>query len=155
MNGGSEDDVDAILRGVLGLGRRLRAERPAGGVSLSGISLLSTLKRSGPMPAVRLAEEEGLQAQSLSRLIASLERAGCIERQRSQTDRREIVIALTPHGREALAEDMRGRRRWLEQAVGHALTEAERAALLQAADAMLKLARYEEQSLPDRGTTAS
>ncbi|WP_309419500.1 MarR family transcriptional regulator [Telmatospirillum sp.] len=144
MMGDSEADIAAILRGVLWLGRRLRTERPPSGISLSGIGLLSTLNRSGPMSAVCLAAEEGLQAQSLSRLIASLERAGCIERQRSEIDRREIVIGLTPRGREALAEDMRGRRFWLEPAMAQALTETERATLLQAADAMLKLARHKD-----------
>jgi DNA-binding MarR family transcriptional regulator len=142
----TENDVDVatLLRGVLWLGRRLRAERPRSGISLSGIGLLSSLHRCGPMSAVRLAEAEGLQAQSLSRLIASLERLGCIERQRSDIDRREIVIALSPRGHRALAEDMRGRRLWLEQAMAQALTGPERAVLLQAAEAMLKLARFDD-----------
>jgi DNA-binding MarR family transcriptional regulator len=135
--------VAALLRGVLRLGRRLRAERPRCRVSASGIGLLSTLNRLGPMPAARLADEEGLQAQSLTRIISSLEREGCIERQRSETDRREIVIALTLHGQAALADDMRGRRLWLEHAMATGLTEAEREALLQAAEAMLKLSRHE------------
>jgi DNA-binding MarR family transcriptional regulator len=151
MTGTYDDDIAAILRGVLWLGRRLRAERQPSGVSLSGIGLLSSLHRLGPMSAVRLADVEGLQAQSLSRLIASLERAGCIERRRSETDRREIVIALSPRGREALAEDMRGRRLWLEQAMAQALDETERETLLHAAGAMLKLARYDGSDLRNDG----
>ncbi|CAH2601707.1 MarR family transcriptional regulator [Rhodovastum atsumiense] len=143
MSARDNDDAAVLLRGVLSLGRRLRAERPRGGVSLSGIGLLSTLHAQGPMPAARLAKQEGLQAQSLTRLISGLERMGCIERRRSETDRREIVVMLTPRGREVLAEDMRGRQRWLERAMAEALTGAERETLLQAAAAMLRLARHQ------------
>lgn len=140
MEKAEDDEISAILRGVLWLGRRLRAERPPSEATPSGVGLLSTLSRLGAMPAARLAEEEGLQAQSLSRLIASLERAGCILRERSETDRREILIALTDHGQEVLSADMAVRRRWLEQAM-EPLTAAERKMLIEAAGIMLRLAR--------------
>jgi len=132
-----------ILRGVLSLGRRLRAERPEGSASLSAIGLLSTLHRLGSMPAVRLATEEQLQPQSLSRLLAALDRDGLIARTPGEIDRRELVIALTEHGRAALAADMRARRDWLERAMAATLTDEERERLLRASDAMLKLAGYD------------
>jgi len=138
-----EADAATVLRGVLGLARRLRVERPAGSVSLSGISLLGTLHRLGPLPAARLAEAEGLQAQSLTRLIATLERDGQIERQRSDVDRRALVIALTRRGEETLAAELRTRRRWLERAMAQTLSETERESLLRAAGAMLRLAGVE------------
>ena len=141
------DPLVAILRGVLWLGRRLRAERPGDKVSLSGISVLSTLRRVGPLSASRLAEEEGLQAQSLTRVLAGLERLRYIERRRSETDRREIIIAVTLPGEAALAEDMRGRREWLARAMAEGLDDAERDALQNAAAAMTKLARF---GPPDR-----
>jgi len=140
--------VAMIMRGVLWLGRRLRAERPPGGVSLSAIGILGTLFRLGPMPAARLAEVEKLQPQSLTRLIGGLERDGCIERTRSATDRREIVIALTAHGRQVLIDDMRGRRLWLERAIAERLSDTEREILLAAAAIMLKLAEQEPGQAP-------
>ncbi|WP_159992711.1 MarR family transcriptional regulator [Roseomonas sp. 18066] len=140
-------DSATILRAVLSLGRRLRAAQPAGGISLSGMALLGTLSRQGPMPAARLAEAEGLQAQSLTRLIAALERAACIARRRSEADRREIVITLTERGKAALAEDLQARRLWLERAMAEALGAAERGALQQAAGAMLKLATHRSATL--------
>lgn len=136
-----DDEVVAILRGVSALGRRLRNQRPPGEATASGIGLLATLARLGPMPAVRLAEAEGLQAQSLSRLIAALETVGCIERQRSEVDRREIVIALTAHGRRVLGADIRARRAWLDGAMRRTLEPAERRTLIEAAAIMLKVAR--------------
>ncbi|ONG59011.1 hypothetical protein BKE38_00815 [Pseudoroseomonas deserti] len=145
-------DAAEILRAVLSLGRRLRTERPAGGVSLSGMAMLGTLSRQGPMPAARLAEAEGLQAQSLTRLIAGLERSGCIARRRSQADRREIVIALTEHGRAALDEDLQACRAWLERAMDEALAPPERAALQQAAGAMIKLAAHRPGVAPQENS---
>ena len=142
MGDGDRESTAAIVRAVLSLGRRLRAERPHGAPALSAIAVLSALNRLGPMPASRLAAEERLQPQSLTRIIVALERQGWIARTRNPRDRREIMIALTKGGQSALADDMRARRRWLEQAMAEALTEAERAALLAASAAMLKLARY-------------
>lgn len=135
-------DAAAILRGVLSLGRRLRAERPQGSASLSAIAVMSTLNRLGPMPATRLAAEERLQPQSLTRLLGGLEAEGWIERMRGRADRREILIALTPSGQGVLARDMQGRLAWLEGAMVSALTPTEREMLLQAAGMMTKLARH-------------
>ncbi|HWK45595.1 MAG TPA: MarR family transcriptional regulator [Stellaceae bacterium] len=129
-----------VLRGVLTLSRRLRAERPEGSASLSGISILGSLHRLGPMPATRLAVEERLQPQSLTRIIADLEDRGWIDRTRNEADRREILIALTPRGREVFADDMRARRAWLADAMAAILTDGERDELLRASGAMLKLA---------------
>lgn len=135
------DPAEHIVGAVLALGRRLRAERPRGTASLSGLSILSTLLRSGAMPATRLAAEERLQPQSLTRLIAGLEAKGWIARKRNPTDRREISISLTARGRRLIDDDRKSRRAWLKHALATTLTASERATLLAAADVMLKLAR--------------
>ena len=134
------DDTALIVRAVLRLGRRLRSERPASTVSLSAVSLLSTLHRSGPMPAARLAQAERLQPQSLSRLIAQLEREGLIERRPGQEDRRTLILEITAAGRRALSHDITARRVWLEGAMRKVLVPGERAMLAHAAVAMLRLA---------------
>lgn len=145
MSEAENDPVADVLRAVLSLGRRLRAERGEGAVSLSGIAILATLHRFGAMPAARLAERERLQPQSLTRIVASLESQGLIERRRSEEDRREIVIAITAGGREALADDMSRRRAWLDRAMAQAVTPAEREVLQAAAQIMLKLAHYGDE----------
>lgn len=129
-----------LLRAVLALGRRLRSERPEGAVTLAAISLLGTLGRLGPTPAVQLAAEERLQPQSLTRIIAGLQRDGLIERRRDPTDRRALIIALTEKGNTVFADDLRARQAWLRDAMLGALSEEERTALIAAADIMLKLA---------------
>ncbi len=136
----ADKDAVSILRAILALGRRLRSERPEGAVTLSTINLLGTLRRHGPLPATELAAEERLQPQSLTRMVAGLEKDGLIERQRSKTDRRALTIALTEKGKAVLADDLRARRKWLQDTMAEALGERERASLIAAAGSMLKLA---------------
>jgi DNA-binding MarR family transcriptional regulator len=133
------DDTALIVRGILRLGRRLRAERP-GTVSLSALGLLSTLHRVGPMPAARLAQVERLQPQSLSRLIAQLEREELIKRRPGEQDRRTLILEITAAGRQVLSRDMAARRAWLEDAMRRVLVPGEREILAHAAVAMLRLA---------------
>ncbi len=139
----SDDASTLIVRSVLLLGRRLRAARAEGSVSLSTIAMLATLHRLGPMPAWRLALEERLQPQSVTRIVAAMERDGFISRSRNGQDRREIELALTPHGRKVLSEDIRARRAWLEKAIEACLSPEERETLIEASQIMLKLAYVE------------
>lgn len=139
----AKDDTARIVRGVLSLGRRLRATRPEGSASMAAIALLATLRRRGPMTAVALAAAERLRPQSLTRLLNGLERDGLIARAPGATDRRERVIAPTRRGLAMLKADMMARRRWLGRAMAATLSKAERAALLDASDLLLRLAAYE------------
>lgn len=137
----SRPDSTALLaRAVMLLGRRLRAERPRSGVSLSGLSLLVTLHRMGAMPAASLARMEGLQPQSLSRLIAALEQDGLIRRHASEADRRLLVLEITERGRGELARDVAARQRWLAATIAERLTPDEAELLARAAPLLLRLA---------------
>jgi DNA-binding MarR family transcriptional regulator len=97
------------------------------------------------MPAARLAQAERLQPQSLSRLIAQLEREGLIKRRPGREDRRMLILEITAAGRRALSRDMAARRAWLETTMRKVLLPGEREFLAHAAVAMLRLA--------DEGTT--
>jgi DNA-binding MarR family transcriptional regulator len=145
MNEIAHDSAATLLRGMLALGRRLRAERPPGSLSLSGLGILGALNRIGPLVATRLAAEERLQPQSLTRLLGYLEKDRLIRRMRSRDDRREITITITARGRRVLLEDMAVRRAWLEKALAAALEPAERGVLRAAAPVMLKLAACERR----------
>jgi DNA-binding MarR family transcriptional regulator len=151
MHAASRKEPLSILKAVLALGRRLRAERPEGAATLSALSILGTLNRLGPIAAIRLSAEERLQPQSLTRILASLEKDGHVARTRSEADRREITIALTEPGRRLLLEDIRARKAWLEDAMAAALNASERELLSAAVEPMLKLAFYRtSESEPDR-----
>lgn len=135
-----ESDVAAVARGVLRLARRLRAEAADDAPSPAALGLLATLHRQGPMPGVALAAAEGLKPQSLTRLLARLERERLIERAPDPDDRRNLVIAITREGRLALRAAMRERRRWLADTIADRLGADERATLIAASELMLRLA---------------
>lgn len=92
------------------------------------------------MPTSRLATEERLQPQSLTRIVAELERGALIRRRRNPADRRALIVEITPIGRHMLASDPGRRHAWLDQAMTTRLTVAERAVLRVAAYLMQKLA---------------
>jgi DNA-binding MarR family transcriptional regulator len=92
------------------------------------------------MPAARLAEQERLRPQSLSRLITRLVREGLIKRSPGEVDRRTLRLEITAAGRRALSRDMVARRAWLDATMARVLTLADRALLTEAAELMLRLA---------------
>jgi DNA-binding MarR family transcriptional regulator len=135
----SDADVALIARAVTQLARRLRSKRPKASVTLSALGMLSTLHRAGPMPAVELARAERLKPQSLSRLIARLEKDGMISREPDPRDSRALIISITTEGKLALRHDMQARRDWLGMALGATLSADERLKLTEAAFYMLRL----------------
>jgi len=139
MGNSQSEEVLSILRAVLALGRRLRAERPEGSITVAGVSILGTLKRLGVIAAVRLASEERLKPQSLTRLLTSLEDEGLIVRLRGEVDRREMQVGITEAGIQLLKTELRLRSAWLESAMAAVLTDQERAQLVVASGIMFKL----------------
>ncbi len=136
----SQEQVSHIVTGVLRLGRRLRAQRPADSVSLSAMSLMATLNEHGPMPAVRLAELQRLQPQSLTRLIQDLEERELIARGPGP-DRRTLVLSLTEKGVAAFLYDISARHRWLRDEMARLLDSDDQVLLAMAASVMLKLTK--------------
>jgi DNA-binding MarR family transcriptional regulator len=140
----SQEQVAHIVSGVLRLGRRLRAQRPADSVSLSALSLMATLNEYGPMPAVRLAERQRLQPQSLTRVIRDLEEKGLIARG-AGPDRRTLTLSLTDKGAAAFRYDIAARHRWLAAEMARVLDADDQMLLAMAASVMLKLTRNEPE----------
>jgi len=133
------DEAVEIRRGTLKLARRLRAERPSGGLSPNKLGVLGHLHRRGPTTPGELAAAERQQPQSLTRIFADLERAGLVTRTPDARDRRRMVLEITFSGREALLRGVAGRDAWLASAMA-ALTETERQVLRLAATLMERLA---------------
>src|SRR5436190_2422091 len=109
--------VAAVRRSVLRLARRLRAERPAGSVSLGKLSILGHLQPAGALTAGELATRERAQPQSLTRVLAELEQEGLIVREQDAADRRRVMVRITGAGTAALVRDMRERDAWLAAAM--------------------------------------
>ncbi|OEU86128.1 MarR family transcriptional regulator [Streptomyces abyssalis] len=141
----SEDDrqtAEMLRWGVSRLASRLRAEQPGSGQGLTrlAVSVLANLRHSGPLTPTELAGIEGLQAQSLTRVLNDLEDRGRIVRSRGQEDRRRQEIALTDSGREALRDHVQDGNAWLAAALAQELTPAERGLLHLAAELLQQLA---------------
>ena len=128
------------LRVVIGqLVRRLRAERRD--LPLAQVTVLGRLDRVGPCGVSDLAAGERVRPQSMASTVAALLAAGLVSRAPDPGDRRRVLIALTPVGREALAVDRRRREGWLADAIRGDLSPKEQRAL---ADAAVLLARIAE-----------
>lgn len=66
--------------------------------------VLFLLQRRGPMSQKDLLEVMGVRAGSLSELLSKLEAKGCIAKEKSETDKRNYNVSITPVGSETLAE---------------------------------------------------
>ena len=107
--------ASALRLSVLRLARRLRAERSDTSLTLSQLAALATLDRHGPLTPGELAAHERVQPPSMTRLVATLEQAGLVQRTPHASDRRQVLLAVSPAGGELLAEDRRRRDAWLAQ----------------------------------------
>ncbi|WP_339467943.1 DUF815 domain-containing protein, partial [Pseudomonas lurida] len=116
---------DVLLWGARGTGKSALVKAVTGTVQAEGgaLALIATLYRKGPLSAVALARAEGLQPQSLSRLLVRMEAGMLIERGIDPEDRRRHVITLTSRGRNALRSAMTQRREWLGSVMAERLNE--------------------------------
>ena len=96
-----------------------------------------------------LAAAEGVQPQSLTRVLADLEESVYVLRQQDEADRRQFRLELTPKGREALERDARRRAVWLSSAMASCLTPTEQQILRLAAELMDQLAECSGDQSPD------
>jgi len=131
---------ELVVRAVMRLGRSLRRAAPAVELTTGALAVLIRLNKDGATSAAALARAEGLQPQSLSRVLARMTQDGMIERAVNADDRRRHVIAITNRGRRALGWAMDERRRWIATVMEERLAPAERDTLIAAATIMLKLA---------------
>lgn len=130
--------VASELRIVLGaFVRRIRANNT---LATSHLAVLSRLDRAGTQTASSLAAGEHMRPQSMAQTVADLERQGFIERRPDPDDRRQLLVALTKHGRKTLLDERRRGEGWLSKAIAHELTEAEQRVLLQSVDLLRRLA---------------
>jgi len=133
----------SVRRAVGALGRRLRAQRPENGLSLTKLSVLGQLYRRGSMSAAELAALERVQPQSLTRVLAELVEAGLVSRRADVKDGRRLLLDITGDGRTMLTRDMQQRDAWLARAMADELSVTERELLRLAAQLLERLADVE------------
>lgn len=129
-----------VREGVGRLNWRMRAERDRGGPSPLVLSVLSRLYRAGTHTPKALAEAEKIQPQSLTRVLAALDRDGLISRGRDPEDGRQVLVDITERGLQTLRAYSEQRERWLAAAMAETLTETEQDLLGMAAKLMMRVA---------------
>jgi len=85
--------------------RRLRSRagrQDLEGLSLSQYQLLESLLGADQLTVGVLAEAAGVAAPTATRMLDCLERDGHVTRRHSESDRRSVLISLTPSGRDAV-----------------------------------------------------
>ena len=92
------------------------------------------------MTPSELAEHEKVQPPSITRVIASLEERGLIQRMPHSTDRRQVVLTVTDQGRDVVKKLRKLREAWLAQRLRE-LSPVERAVLREALPILEKLSQ--------------
>jgi DNA-binding MarR family transcriptional regulator len=136
-----------LRRSLADLNRRLRFESRGLGLSTTKHSILGQLYRSGPKTPTALAHSEGVQPQTLTRVLADLEESGLVLRRQDERDRRQFQLEITAEGRELLVQDAGNRARLLASAIDGSLTNLEKDLLRLSIHLLDKLT---EVPLPDR-----
>jgi DNA-binding MarR family transcriptional regulator len=84
--------------------RRLRQAHTVGDLSLSGVSVLARLARTGPDSPGSLADLERVRPQAMASTLAGLTHRGLVSRSPDATDGRRAVVTITEEGRAVLEQ---------------------------------------------------
>jgi len=127
-----------------------RVRRVPRDFSLTSMSTMSTLDRSGPRRITDLAAVEGVTQPSMTVLVNGLERAGMVERRGDPTDLRVALVVLSTKGHDFMRTRRQSGADDLEQLIKQ-LTAQETAALVAAIPALAHLAELSEcdENRPD------
>jgi DNA-binding MarR family transcriptional regulator len=128
---------------LLRLTRIVRNQRVDMSVTLTQLSAMGTLRKSGPMSAGELAACERVQPPSMTKVLANLEERGLVRREVHPTDRRQAVIEITPAGEELLDSERRSRDAWLTKQLA-TLSAEDRALVQRVIPIMEKLAEQQQ-----------
>src|SRR6476659_7036041 len=90
---------------LLRLTRVVRNQRVDMSVTLTQLSAMGTLRKSGPMSAGELAACERVQPPSMTKVLANLEERGLVRRDAHPSDKRQAIISVTDAGRELLESE--------------------------------------------------
>ncbi|MBB4663496.1 MarR family winged helix-turn-helix transcriptional regulator [Conexibacter arvalis] len=120
------DELRAAFGELLAAERRLRSRDPQrpGALSYAQVRALARLDDAEQATAGELAKAADLTPASVTAMLDQLEQAGMVERRRGQSDRRQVVVSLTPAGR-ALLREKRARWRGCWEAATDDLSERE------------------------------
>jgi DNA-binding MarR family transcriptional regulator len=130
---------------LLRIGRELRRETRAVGVSPEQVSLLVAIKYAPGIGVGELAAQEHVSAPAMSNHVDRLERDGLAIRTPSPEDKRRVGLTLTADGQRLLRRVRSRRTAWLVSRLGK-LDPDELAAIEAAAEPLSRLLAREERA---------
>ena len=136
--------ADALRPALLQVGRELRREARAAGVSPEQVSLLVDIKYAPGIGLRDLAARQRVSPPAITKHVDRLERDGLVERTQSQSDRRRVGLTLTAEGQRLLRRVRSRRTAWLAQRLER-LDAAELAAIEAAVEPLFGLLREDER----------
>src|SRR5436190_21875439 len=132
--------ADRLHSAAIHLLRRLRREDDASGLPAPQLSALSVIVFAGPITLGALATAEQVRPPTITKVVATLEKAGLVEREVDSEDRRVVRVRSTTRGARLLQE---GRQRRVAMLAGSLadLSAADRALLERAASVLERVVR--------------
>jgi DNA-binding MarR family transcriptional regulator len=123
---------------VMRTSRRLRVEATGDTITPGQYTVLALLNGGGPRTLRELAEQEHVQAPSMTRIVNALAEHGFATRTTHPVDGRQIQVDITPAGKTVLEEARNQRTAWLAQRVA-GLSDEDRLILSRAAQLMQEM----------------
>jgi DNA-binding MarR family transcriptional regulator len=130
--------ADGLRPVLLRVGRELRREARAVGVSPEQVALLVAIKYDPGIGIRELAARERVSPPAMTKHVDRLERDGLVDRTPSDDDRRRVGLTLTPEGHRVLRRVRSRRTAWLASRLRE-LDEQELAAIEAAVEPLGKL----------------
>jgi DNA-binding MarR family transcriptional regulator len=135
--------ADALRPVLLRVGREIRREARAVGISPEQVALLVAVKYAPGIGIRDLAAHERISAPALTKHVDRLERDGLVVRTPSPNDKRRIGVSLTDEGQRMLRRVRARRTAWLATRLQR-LNTAELAAVAAAIEPLSRLLKEEE-----------
>lgn len=135
--------ADALRPSLLRIGRELRREARAAGVSPEQVAILVSIKYAPGICAGDLAAAERVSPAAMSKLVSRLERDALVARTPSESDHRRVGLTLTAEGQRTLRRVRSRRTAWLATRL-RGLAPDEQAAIAAAVEPLARLLHEEE-----------
>jgi DNA-binding MarR family transcriptional regulator len=133
------------LRGVITrLHKKLRKKSvSAENLSLTERSTIALIYSNQTLLASELAAMEQITTQSMSQILNHLFERGLIIRTPSETDKRKVLISLSPTGQEMIQRVRNEKEEWLRKVLSENFSDEERAVLSKAIGPLTRLVDFD------------
>ena len=137
----SASKLAAELRTTFGnLKRKVQQQSGRNDLTSSQIAVILRLENDGPSTVSSLARAEGMRPQSMSSVIAPLEKNGFVAGAADPNDGRKTLMSLTKACKKWIEDGRAARQDWLAQAIQRKLSPQEQKQVSSAIDLLARLA---------------